>query len=212
MTPAVSVAADAAPAITVIPASAERWADVVTILGRDGERGCWCQYYRMSSGGYARRGPRGGERALRGQVAEGDPSPGIIAYADGEPAGWLGLWPRSRMERLVRSRTIPVVDDVPVWSIVCFNVRVGFRRKGVSRALLQGAIRYAREQGAPALEAYPVEPGGQRVDTAFGYVGFVPMFEAAGFRRVVETASKSDHRPRILMRLDLTNEVAARTA
>ena len=99
--------------------------------------------------------------------------------------------------------TIPVVDDLPVWSIVCFLVRVGHRRQGVARALLDGAIRYARQEGAPALEAYPVEPGGRRVDTAFGYVGFVPMFAAAGFRHVVETEARSDGRPRILMRLDL---------
>ena len=189
--------------ITTAPATPERWDDVVAILSRDGDRGCWCQYYRMSSGDYARRDLGAGERALREQISGSDIAPGIVAYVDGEPAGWLGLWPRSRMQRLVRSRTIPQVDDLDPWSLVCFNVRVGFRRKGVARALLDGAIRYAREMGAPALEAYPVEPGGRRVDTAFGYVGFVPLFEAAGFRRVVETASKSDHRPRILMRLDL---------
>jgi GNAT superfamily N-acetyltransferase len=107
------------------------------------------------------------------------------------------------MERLVRSRTIPAIDDVPVWSVVCFMVRVGYRRTGVARGLLDGAVAYARESGAPALEAYPVEPGGQRVDTAFGYVGFVPMFEAAGFRQIVETAARSDRRPRVLMRLEL---------
>lgn len=107
------------------------------------------------------------------------------------------------MGRLVRSRTIPVVDDLPVWSIVCFNVRVGYRRRGVARALLEGAIAYARKHGVPALEAYPVDPGDRRVDTAFGYVGFVPMFEAAGFHTVVETSARSDRRPRVLMRLDL---------
>lgn len=197
--------------VTTAPATPDRWAHAAAILSRDGDNGCWCQYYRMSSGEYARRGPGGGERVLHEQIATSDIAPGIIAYLDGEPAGWLGLWPRSRMERLVRSRTIPQVDDLPVWSVVCFNVRVGYRRKGVARALLEGAIRYAREMGAPALEAYPVEPGERRVDTAFGYVGFVPMFEAAGFRRVVETASKSDHRPRILMRLELSGKRETRT-
>jgi GNAT superfamily N-acetyltransferase len=107
------------------------------------------------------------------------------------------------MERLVRSRTIPRLDDRPVWSIVCFLVRVGYRRRGVGRALLEGLIDYARAQGAPALEAYPVDPSGKRIDVAFAYVGTAGMFENAGFHRVVETAARSAGLPRWLMRLEL---------
>jgi GNAT superfamily N-acetyltransferase len=129
----------------------------------------------------------------------------MVAYLGSEPVGWLGLWPRHRMERLVRSRTIPKVDDRQVWAIVCFMVRVGYRRRGVARALLKGAIEFAREAGAPALEAYPIDPEGRRVDVSFGYVGFTQMFEAAGFRRVVETGARSAKRPRILVSLELTS-------
>jgi GNAT superfamily N-acetyltransferase len=188
--------------IKVLPATADRWPDVQLLLGGDGERGCWCQYWRQSASGYRALGPGGGRRALHRQIAQ-TTAPGVIAYIDGEPVGWCGFGPRSRMERLVRSRTIPAVDDVAVWSIVCFNVRVGYRRRGVARALLDGAVAYAREHGAPAVEAYPIDPGGRRADTAFGYVGFLGMFEAAGFRQVVETAARSDRLPRILVRRDL---------
>jgi len=128
----------------------------------------------------------------------------MLAYVDGVPAGWLGFWPREKMERLVRSRTIPKVDDVPVWAIVCFMIRTGYRRKGVAHALLRGAIAHARAAGVPALEAYPVDSAGKRVDVSFGYVGFTSMFEAAGFRAVVETDAKSAGLPRILMRLELS--------
>lgn len=193
----------AAGSIEVFPATAERWADVQVLLGGDGERGCWCQYWRHSSSDYRALGPGGGRRALRRQLDD-TPAPGVVAYLDGQPVGWCGFGPRAKMERLVRSRTIPRPDDMPVWSIVCFLVRPGFRRRGVAAALLAGAVAYARVSGAPAVEAYPVDPGGRRVDTAFGYVGFVPMFEKAGFRTVVKTAAYSDRRARILMRADLT--------
>jgi GNAT superfamily N-acetyltransferase len=189
--------------IRVEPATPDRWADLTILFEGDGPRGCWCQYWRQSSGAYRAGGPGSGERNLRGQVDAGPPAPGLIAYDDGEPAGWVGLGARASMERLVRSRTIPAIEDKPVWSIVCFKVRVGHRRKGVARALLDAAIDYTARHGAPALEAYPIDPEGERLDVAFSYVGFTGMFEAAGFEQVAETAAKSAGRPRILMRRTL---------
>jgi GNAT superfamily N-acetyltransferase len=131
------------------------------------------------------------------------PVPGVVAYVGDLPVGWRGFGPRSSMRRLERSRTIPKVDVLSVWSIVCFNVRPGYRRRGVAKALLAGAIEYAGAHGAVGLEAYPTDPEGTRGDATFSYTGFTSMFEAAGFRRVVETASHADRLPRWLMRLDL---------
>ena len=127
----------------------------------------------------------------------------MLAYLDAEPVGWVGFGPRERMGRLVRSRTIPKLDDLPVWAVTCFTVRVGYRRRGIARALLEGLIDYAREQGAPALEAYPVDTGSRRIHGTAAYVGTAGMFERAGFRRIVETDARSDHLPRWLMRLEL---------
>ena len=189
--------------IVVHPATADRWPDVVALFEGDTDLGCWCQYWRQSSGDYARGEGGSGERNLHRQVDAGPPAPGLIAYLDDVPAGWCGFGPRSSFERLVRSRTIPAVDDVAVWSIVCFKVRVGYRRRGVTHALLAGAIDYARDHGAPMLEAYPIDPEGERLDVSFSYVGFTGTFEAAGFARVLETSAKSARRPRWLMRLDL---------
>ena len=188
--------------ITVIPATVDRLEDALAVLPTHGGWGCTCQYFRMSSGDYSRS--TGEERiaALRHQM-EGTPAPGVLAYEDGEPVGWCGFAPRSDYERLVRSRTIPVVDEVPVWSIVCFVVKAGHRRRGLTTKMLEAVIDYAREMGAPALEAYPIDPGEQRVSTAFLYVGTVRTFEAAGFRKVVKTDSTSARLPRWLMRLDL---------
>lgn len=190
-------------AVNVHPASVDRWVSVATLFEEEGPRGCWCQYWRQSSGDYARGGPGSGEERLHAQVDGGPPAPGVIASLDGEPVGWCGFGPRASMERLVRSRTIPVIDDVPAWSIVCFKVRVGYRRRGVARALLTGAIAYARDHGAPMIEAYPIDAEQARLDVAFSYVGFTSTFEAAGFERVIQTDAQSAGRPRWLMRLDL---------
>jgi GNAT superfamily N-acetyltransferase len=187
--------------IDVVPATPDLWDDVVTILGGSGDRGCWCQAPRGRAVGYGKTRPGARREALRAQLSE-EPPAGMLAYVDGEVAGWCGFGPRPSLPRLVNSRTIPAIDDQPVWSIVCFNIRVGYRRQGVAAALLAGVVDYARRSGAPGVEAYPIDPEGGRVDVGFGYVGLTPMFEKAGFRRIVETAAHSDRRVRWLMRLD----------
>ena len=198
----------AADPITVLPAAPDRWPDIEELFARTP---CWCQYWRLSAGEYGRI-PKGqshddvvAERRddLRSLLDRPAP-PGVIAYLDDLIVGWCGFGPRRTMERLVRSRTIPAVDDLPVWSIVCFLVRPGYRRRGVGRALLDGAIDCARSHGAPALEAYPIDPAGRRVNVSFAYVGTMHMFEQAGFRRVIETAARSAGLSRWLMRLELS--------
>lgn len=192
--------------ISVVPATPDRWDDVVTVMG-DTDVGCWCQAPRgrVSMG---RGAPKEARRdALREQLAE-EPPAGMLAYVDGEVAGWCGFGPRPLLPRLERSRTIPRIDDSPVWAILCFKVRVGFRRRGVAAALLAGVVEYARRSGAPGVEAYPIDPEGERVDVSFGYVGVTPMFEKAGFRRVMPTDAHSDKRTRWLMRLDLDGAAA----
>jgi GNAT superfamily N-acetyltransferase len=192
--------------LEVVPAAGERWADVVTLLGGSGELGCWCQSWRGSatgSTGFGHAAAGANRDALETQVRGGAFAPGVVAYLDGLPVGWCGLGPRRAMPRMMRSKTIPLVDDVPVWSIGCFVVRAGYRRRGVARALLDGAVAYARSMGAPVVEAYPIDPGAARVSTSFAFVGFTSTFEAAGFRRVVMTDAHSAGLPRWLMRLDL---------
>ncbi len=194
-------------AVSVVPATPELWADIQALFE---QTPCWCQAWRVSASDYGRvskellltRVLAQRRAALRQQLDQPTP-PGILAYVDGESAGWCGLGPRRELVRLARSRTIPAVDDLPVWAIVCFLVRTGYRRRGVARALLEGAIATARQHGAPALEAYPVEPGVKRISTNFAYVGTVPMFEKAGFQRILETEARSAGLPRWLMRLEL---------
>jgi len=190
------------PDITVVPATGDLLDDVLEVVPSG--RGCTCQYFRMSSGEYSKATEDDRLNALRRQLA-GTPAPGMVAYEGDRPVGWVGFGPRLDYARLVRSRTIPwVVEDDPVWSIVCFNIRSGYRRSGITKRLLAGVIEYARKMGAPALEAYPIDPGGKRVSTAFLYVGTVKTFEEAGFRRVTETGSKSAGLTRWLMRLELS--------
>ena len=136
-------------------------------------------------------------------LCENKPGPGVLAYVGGTVAGWCSVAPKSTHRALVNSRTIPHVDDDGVWSVVCFVVKPGFRRKGLMHWLLDGAIAHAQTNGAPALEGYPVEPGEGRVDQISGYVGTGALFEAHGFRRMSPTTGRRGGQPRWLVRREL---------
>ena len=187
--------------VTVLPATLGRWSDVAELLADSGEAGCWCQAWRGLDT-KARSGGRSRPELLRDQMSADTP-PGFVAYLDGVPVGWVGIGVRTETPRLVNSRTIPAIDEQPVWSIGCFRIRPGYRRRGIATALLDAVVEAAREAGAPGVEAYPIDPDGGRVEVGAGYVGIASMFDAAGFRRVVTTDAKSGGLPRLLVRLDL---------
>ena len=91
---------------------------------------------------------------------------------------------RQAFDRLERSRTIPRLDDRPVWAIVCFVVGESVRGMGLTRALIDAAVAYAADHGAPAIEAYPADMGEGRITAAAAYVGSLSTFLAAGFELV----------------------------
>jgi GNAT superfamily N-acetyltransferase len=189
--------------IEVAPATADRFDDLATVLGpkNPGSSVCWCLSHRLDS-----KTDRGLVGPARGEyvrsLCRGDTGPGVLAYDDGEVVGWAGVAPRSEL-RYARSRTIPHVDDLPVWSVWCIRVRPGRRGRGTSPHLLTGAVAYARSQGAPAVEGYPVDNRGAKVDTTMAYVGTRSLFERAGFTKAADTDAVSGGFPRVLMRLDL---------
>jgi GNAT superfamily N-acetyltransferase len=191
--------------VHVEPLTAERWDDAVVVFGTRGDAAtCWCQFFRL--GGSEWRASSTDEKrwALREQAAR-PLAPGLVAYLDGKPAGWVAVAPRPEYPRLARSRALVSVAgiqkmaDESVWSVTCFVVRVGFRRRGVAAALLQAAIAFARDHGAVLLEGYPVEvaPGARRASSEL-YHGTAATFAAAGFREVGRTSAA-----RPVMRLEL---------
>jgi GNAT superfamily N-acetyltransferase len=178
--------------------------DVAVLVGprKPTSNVCFCLSYRIGSKeNVALRGEQRAERVL--ELCRQDPPPGVIAYLGGEPVGWAALHPR-RDTSFARNRLIPHVDDLDVWSLWCFRVRPGHRKQGISHALIEGAVAYARERGAPAIEGYPVDNGREKVNLTMAYVGTRALFEGAGFEKAADTGSVLDGFPRVLMRLDLS--------
>lgn len=186
--------------IEVRPAT--EFADVRTMVGpkRPDANVCWCLSYRIpSKENVSLRGPARGDKVA--ELMEHGPL-GVLAYDGEEVVGWAAVAPRAETT-FARSRTIPRVDDLDVWSVWCIRVRPGHRGEGISHSLLAGAVDYARSRGARLIEGYPVDNDGEKVDLTMAYVGTRALFEKAGFRKAADTSSVLDGFPRVLMRLDL---------
>lgn len=187
--------------IEVRPATV--FADVAAVVGpkRPDANVCWCLSYRVgSTENLALQREARGERVA--ELVREDPPPGVLAYDGDEVVGWAAVHPRADTS-FATNRRIPHVDDLDVWSVWCFRVRPGHRRTGVVHRLLAGAVEFARANGAPAIEGYPVDNRGAKVDLTMAYVGTRAVFEAAGFTKAADTGSVLNGFPRVLMRLPL---------
>lgn len=203
------------PEVTILPANEASWDDLQLVLGTRGDPSrCQCQGYKIRD--FEWRSVPIEERAhrLREQTDCGHPesatTTGLVAYVDGEPAGWCSVEPRTAFVRLLYSR-VPWSGrtedrtDGEVWAITCFVTRTGFRRRGVSRALARAAVDFARDHGARALEGYPMITYPDQ-DITWGelHVGSRSIFGDAGFTEVSRPTKR-----RVVMRIDF--QVAAKS-
>ena len=174
--------------LDIHPVTPDRWDDLAALFGRQGAvGGCWCMWWRLRASDFGRQSRAARRQAFHERVQRGDP-PGLVAYAGGLPAGWCSVAPREEFLRLRYSPTIyrPLDDDPGVWSILCFFVRQTHRGAGVAAALLAAAVAYARERGARAIEAYPIDTAAEgRVSDWRLWQGTLGMFREAGFQEVI---------------------------
>jgi GNAT superfamily N-acetyltransferase len=203
--------------LTIVPANQASWADLQAIFGVTDYPGrCYCQHFKTEVWHWSLSDDER-RRRLREQTNCDDPSAssttGLVAYlgadraggkpAGGEPVGWVAVQPRTEYPRLPKVRTVwsgrkeDKADD-SIWAVTCFVTRKGYRKRGLTYALAAATIGYARENGARALEAYPmITPPGKEITWGELYVGSRQVFAEAGFTEV--------HRPsprRVVMRVD----------
>ena len=180
--------------LTVRTLTPELWPDLVDLFGKTGACAqCWCMYWRIGSA-YRRR-PGTQNRAAFRKIVEKGPPPGLIAFEGGLAVGWCQITPRDSLPWLEREWRLKRVDEVPVWSISCFYIRKGFRKRGIATVMIEAAIEHATRAGALVLEAYPLDA---TLTPSASSTGHLTTFKRLGFKIVGRHTP-----PRPIMRLDL---------
>jgi GNAT superfamily N-acetyltransferase len=180
--------------LTIRSLTPDRWPALEDLFGDSGPCArCWCMYWRIGSA-YRQR-PQGENKATFQEVVQSGPPPGLLAFDDDLAVGWCQVTPRADLPWLERTWRLARIDDLPVWSLSCFYVRKGYRKQGVTTALIAAAVDVARRAGAPALEAYPLDAA---LTPSTSHTGYASTFARAGFEIVARHVP-----PRPIMRYDL---------
>jgi GNAT superfamily N-acetyltransferase len=166
-------------AVDVRPVTADSWDDFVRLFAAKGSpHYCWCTPFRVRGNPDLTSAQK---KTVMRRLVDASTPIGVLAYAGGQPVGWCSIAPRESYVRLEKSRTMPRVTPpaTPTWAILCFFVVRSHRRQRITRALLDGAMHYARSQGARVVEGYPFDTAG----VSSTHRGHSRAFAAAGFRQ-----------------------------
>ena len=162
--------------LTFHEVNSDRWPDFEHLFAsRGGPKSCWCMVWRASPSEAKHTDGTSRKAAMAERIDTGTPV-GLLGYVNGEPVAWCSVAPRSTYRRLV-SDTSP---DADIWSIACFFIVRRLRGTGITKQLIEAAVVHAQTHGAAVIEAYPVDAD----SPSYRFMGFVPVFEKAGFTDV----------------------------
>ena len=173
------------------PLTIDRWNDFEQLFGPRGAcGGCWCMYWKLPRKDFT-AGQGDLNRLAQKKIVTSGQIPGLIAYMDGIPAGWVAVEPRENYPVLNNSRILKRIDELPVWSVTCFFVTRKYRNKGLTVALLKAAIKYVAKLGGKVIEGYPIDPPlDGKMPPVFVYTGLMSAFKQAGFSEVERRSEK----------------------
>jgi len=153
------------------------WPDFAAFFESPGApKHCWCMVWRRTSEEAKLQSGADRKRMMHGRITAGNPV-GLLAYAGDTPVGWVSIAPRDTHRNLGGP---PAEAGEHIWSIVCFFVPRRLRGERTVARLIEGAVKYARGEGATVIEAYPVDEDAP----SFRFMGFVPVFKQAGFHEI----------------------------
>ncbi|MBE0683843.1 MAG: GNAT family N-acetyltransferase [Anaerolineales bacterium] len=173
------------------PLTQKLWRDFELLFGDNGAcGGCWCMFWKLRGKAFSEN-TGDANRQTQKSIVDAKTVPGLLAYSEGYPVGWIAIEPRSAYPKLAHSRVLLPVDDQEVWSVTCFFIEKHHRRKGIAVELLKAAVRHVKKCGGKIVEGYPVDSNTIQPDP-FVFTGTAATFIKAGFK---EVAHNSPTRP-----------------
>ena len=161
------------------------WGDFAGMVERHGGvwGGCWCIGFHLKDMNEA-RAARPYREAKKKRVREGRAHAALV-YDGDTCVGWCQFGPTDELPGIKHKKVYQEgLTELPDWRITCFFVDKMYRKQGVARVALRGALEEIERLGGGTVESYPEDVEGRKTSSSFLYNGTVAMFEREGFRRI----------------------------
>ena len=170
---------------TVKPLGPDTWDAFAGLADRHNGvwNGCWCTWFHPAC---AERGQSAeGNRAIKKRLVGEGAAHAALVFDDDEAVAWCEYGTPEELPRIYHRKQYEAeLDILPDYRLTCFFVDRRYRRKGVARAALDGALDLIAQAGGGVVEGYPHDIGDKKISASFLYNGTRRMFEEAGFSYV----------------------------
>ncbi|WP_375400051.1 GNAT family N-acetyltransferase [uncultured Amnibacterium sp.] len=167
--------------------STETWDAFAELVERhNGGRfgGCWCTWFHRPT----HSAPVAGQeqsaertRAFKRDLVETGRAHAALVF-DGEKAvGWAQYGSPDELPGIAHRKEVEAEgSSFPDWRITCVFVDRLYRRRGVARIAVEGALDLIPTTGGGTVESYPQDTSGKKVSASFLYNATRTTFEQAG--------------------------------
>ena len=149
--------------------------------------GCWDTWFHVAKHGTP--GPDASAartRDFKKQLVEAGHAHSALVF-DGETAiGWASFGSPEELPGIHHSKQyLAETERLPDYRVTCFFTDKNYRRQGVAKTALRGALELIAQDGGGVVEGYPFDiEAGKKMTSSFLYSATRKMFEEAGFSYV----------------------------
>jgi ribosomal protein S18 acetylase RimI-like enzyme len=145
--------------------------------------GCWCTWFHQSAD--VVRGSSEDNRALKKRLVLEGRSHAALVYDHDSAIAWCQFGTPEELPAIYHKKEVESVDYImPDWRITCLFVDKKYRKLGVAKHALLGALEIIKKRGGGCVESYPQDTNGKTTSSSFLYNGTVSLFSACGFKLI----------------------------
>ena len=142
--------------------------------------GCWCTWFITAHAEKSHTAE--GNRELKKRCVEEGTNHAALVLDGDRAVAWCEFGTPAELPNIYHRKEYEEgLTRLPDYRLTCFFVDRGYRREGVARIALRGALDLIPAAGGGVVEAYPHDTEGKKTSSSFLYNGTRQMFEDAGF-------------------------------